>query len=130
MAEVFDLVKTETNAERSLIAYRWPDGPRCPETDCGSQDIRECKGFARANELPVNFVCKACGRRFTVRTGYFLSESSLSFKTWFWALYLVLTGTERDPITPASVVRLLGIAEASAPSIIRRIRDHVGNPAN
>ena len=130
MAEVFDLIKTEVEAERSLIAYRWPDGPGCPKTGCGSQDIRECKGYARANELPINFVCRACDRRFTVRTGYFLSESPISFRTWFWALYLVLTATERDPITQASVVRLLGVSEACAPSVIERIRKHIRDPVS
>lgn len=127
--EVYDLTKTEADAERSLIAYRWPYGPICPVTGCGSRDIRECRGYKRANELPVNYVCRACRRRFTVRTGYFLSESSLSFRTWFWALYLVLTATELDPITQTSLVRLLGVAWASAPSIIQRIRAHTRDPA-
>ena len=91
--EVYELTKDAAKAERVIIAYRWPYGPRCPEQGCGSLHIRQCRGYKRANELPIRFVCIACGRRFTVRTGYFLSGSSLPFTVWLWALYLVLSTT-------------------------------------
>ena len=125
MLEVHYLATSETVAERSLIAYRWPHGVRCPTLACGSENVRECRGYKRPNELPVRFVCKACGRRFTVRDGYFLARSPLSFRTWLWALYLMTATPELEPECQASLIRQLGAAEDSARSMIRRIKDHI-----
>ena len=123
MFEVHDLATTEPKAERSSITYRWPYRVRCPTPGCGSENIRERRGYKRTNSTPVRFVCQACGHQFTVRTGYFLARSAIPFQTWFWALYLVMATSELEPVTPASLVRQLGVSEESADYMIQRIRD-------
>ena len=125
MLEVHDLATSEAVAERSLIAYRWPHGVRCPRPACGSDSVRECRGYKRPNELPVKFVCEVCGHEFTVRDGYFLFGSTLPFRTWLWALYLMTANPELEPECQASLVRQLGVAEDSARSMIRRIKNHI-----
>ena len=125
MLEVCDLAITEAEAERSWIAYRWSYGVRCPTPDCGSETIRKRRGYKRTNEVPVRFFCQACGRGFTVRTNYFLAESALPFQVWFWALYLVMATSELEPVTPASLVRQLGVSEGCAGHMIQRILDNI-----
>ena len=125
MLEVHDLAASEAISERSIIGYRWPFGARCPRPGCGSENVRECRSWKRPNESPVRFVCKACGRRFTVRDGYFLARSPLSFQTWLWALYLIASAPELEPVTPASLVRQLGVDENSARTMLRRIEDYI-----
>ena len=122
MLEVHDLAASNAVAGRSLIAYRWPNGVWCPH--CGSDSVRECRSHKPPNGRPVYFACADCKHRFTVRDGYFLAESPLSFKTWLWALYLVTASSELDPVTQASLVRQLGVGEKTARDIIQRIRDH------
>ena len=123
MLEIRDLADSNATAQRSLIAYRWPYGVWCPY--CGSKNVRECRSHKPPNERLVYFACEDCKDRFSVRTGYFLAKSPLSFKTWLWALYLVTTASELEPVTPASLTRQLGVSEASAEYMIRRIRDHI-----
>ena len=131
MLEVSDLAASEVNSERSIIDYRWPCGrARCPHLDCSSAKVRERRGYKRRNQLPVQFVCQTCGRPFTVRTNYFLARSRLPFRTWFWALYIVVATSEDEPPTPALLVRELGVSEASATFMLRRIRKHVQTSAD
>ena len=80
---ILDLIiqtKTEAEAERSWIAYRWPHGVRCPRPGCSSDWIRERRGYKRPNALPVTFFCRGCGQPFTVRTYYVMKNSSLGFR--------------------------------------------------
>ena len=123
MLEVYDLGASRAVAERSIITYRWPHGPRCP--GCGSDSVRECRSHSRPHELPVRYVCQDCRKKFTVRDGYFLARSPLSFQIWLWALYLMTANPELEPECQASLVRQLGVAEDSARSMIRRIKNHI-----
>ena len=125
MFEVRDLAATDAKAERSVIAFRWPYGVRCPEPGCGSTNIRECRGYKRPNELPVQFECRACGKKFTVRDGCFLRRSPKPFTFWLWAIYLVATTSESDPVTPASLTQLLDVTQDCAADIIERIQEHI-----
>ena len=126
MLQVSDLTATEERSERVLIDYRWPLGRvLCPEPGCGSADVRESRGYKYPNHLPVRFVCQTGGHRFTVRTNYFLDRSPLPFKTWVWALYIVLATLEHETPAPASLVRDLGVAEDTAHYILSRLRDHL-----
>ena len=122
MLEVQDLAASNAVAGRSLIAYRWPNGVWCPY--CGSDSVRECRSHKPPNEQPVYFACESCGSRFTVRDGYFLAESPLSFTTWLWALYLLKSSSELEPATQASLIRQLGVGGTTARDMIRRIREH------
>ena len=131
MFEVTDLAASEVNSERSIMDYRWPCGrARCPRLGCNSANVRERRGYKRRNQLPVKFVCQTCGRPFTVRTNYFLDRSGLPFGTWVWALYIVVATSEDEPPTPALLVRELGVSEASATFMLRRIRKHIQTSAD
>ena len=125
MPEVYDLTKTPATSERSVIAFRWPYGVRCPEPDCGSDDIRERRCNRRPNELPARFVCRVCDRHFTVRDEYFLQRSPKPLTFWFWAIYLVAATSGSDPVTPASLTRLLDVSKDCAANIIERIQEHI-----
>ena len=126
MVQVSDLTTTEARSERVLIEYRWPWGRvLCPHPDCGSADVRECRSYKHSEPTPVQFVCRTCGKRFTVRTAYFLAGSSLPFQTWVWALYIVLATPEQEPPTAASLVRDLGVAEGTAGYLVSRLREHI-----
>lgn len=124
MPEVYNLTKTPAAAERATITFRWPDGVRCPEPHCGSENIRLRRCNKRPNELPVRFFCQDCRKHFTVRTRYFLRHSSKCFVFWCWAIYLV-AATGSDPVTPASLTRLLDVTSTCAADIIKRIREHI-----
>ena len=125
MFEVRDLTTTDARAERSMIAFRWPYGVRCPEPACGSVNIRERRSYKRPNELPMQFVCRACDKKFTVRDGCFLRHSPKPLTFWFWAIYLVAATPESDPVTPASLTQVLDVTEDCAADIIERIQEHI-----
>ena len=125
MPEVYDLIKTPAMAEWAMIAFRWPYGVRCPEPHCGSENVRPRRSLKCPDKPPVYFVCRACRKTFTVRTRYFLRDSPKPLTWWFWAIYLVAATSGSDPVTPASLTRLLDVTKDCAADIIQRIQDHI-----
>ena len=99
MLEVFDLhAHSEESADQA--ADRLPLAARgrvleCAKPDCGSEDVRPCRSFKRPKKIPVQFRCRTCGHRFTVRDNYFLSDSTIPLRVWLWALYLVEATSEQ-----------------------------------
>jgi len=74
----------EAACREYLFRSRWPDGFRC----------RRCASAA-ATALPRRLLwqCSACRYQVSVTAGSVLHRTRTSLHLWFWAAYLVTTGT-------------------------------------
>ena len=99
-------------AEAWFAAVRWPDGPQCPH--CASENIQS----GAAHKMPYR--CRACRKRFSVRTNTVMAASNLGFQVWLLAVYLLTTGIKGT--SSMKLRRDLGITQKSAWHLAHRIR--------
>ena len=125
MPDLIAQARTEAQAERAWIDFRWPHGVKCPRPGCGSASTRERRSHTRRKKSSVTFVCRGCDQPFTVRTHYVMEESPLGFRTWLWAAYLVAaTIAHGAAMYPALLSRRLGVTHKTADDILQRIDPH------
>ena len=105
---------TQRTADRWLIKYRWPDGPRCPH--CGSPDVEEER--PQTAEAETRFRCGSCGR-FTVRTHHFTAYPPVSFRHWLLAMYLMVS--EPRFRSEAQIAHFLGLDHQTTTLVIHAI---------
>ena len=94
-----------SDAERSVVAARWPSGVRCPR--CSGTDLG-----ARSREAPRRWRCRACRYDFSVTTGTLIHGSKVEMSKWVSA---ALAADARPP----ALMRTLGV---SAPAARRMAR--------
>ena len=116
LPELADMLPDEDAARRWFEAMMWPgDELACPR--CGGTNAYAC------TQPPMPYWCRNCKRYFSVRTGTVLESSRLPLKTWVWAIHLEITSP--DGVTSPQLGRTLGIRQATAWSMLRRIRTGV-----
>ncbi len=112
----FDTVaSTQRAAERWLIKYRWPDGPRCPH--CDSPDVEEER--PQNEEAETRFRCTSCSSFFTVRTNHFTAYPAVSFCQWLLAMYLMVS--EPRFRSEARIAHFLGLDHRTTSLVIHAI---------
>ena len=84
LAELIRQFPDNAAAEAWFAIVRWPDGPQCPHCDADNIQI------GAAHKMPYR--CRACRRRFSVRTNTVMADSNLGFQTWLLTVYLLTTG--------------------------------------
>lgn len=102
----------EATATKWFESNFWPDGRKCPH--CNSENTYETKG----NTMPYR--CRACRKRFSVRTGTLLQSSRLPLLKWVWAIYLELTALKG--VSSMKLHRDLGVTQRTAWFMLHRIR--------
>ena len=63
-------------AEQWFIHVRWPQGPQC---GAGSHRVQ-----SGAKHKTMPFRCRACRKRFSVRSGTVMQRSNLGYQVWPW----------------------------------------------
>ena len=115
--EFFKIVApNEQAAQRRLIKWRWPDGPRCPH--CGSRDVQEERPQDEAAE--IRFRCRSCSRPFTVRTDHFTAyPEGVSLQCWLLAMYLMVS--EPRFRSEEQIAHFLGLDQLTTALVIHAI---------
>ncbi|MXZ91784.1 MAG: IS1 family transposase [Chloroflexi bacterium] len=80
-----DLHQLELLAEACFVAIRWPDGIRCPQSDCGSSNVQEV-----ANCKPMPYRCRKCRKHFSNTSGTWLGSTKLDHLQLLGACYLTV----------------------------------------
>ena len=109
----------ETPAEAWFATQRWQGDPWCPS--CGSPASQ-----AGASHKTMPSRCRACRKRFSVRTKTAMASSKLGSQTWALAIYLVTTS--RTGGSSMQLHRALGITQKSAWQLAHRIRQACVQP--
>ncbi len=102
-------------AEQWFIRVRWPQGPQCPHCGAGS---RRVQSGAKHKTMP--FRCRACRKRFSVRSGTVMQHSNLGCQVWAMAIYLFMTSLKS--VSSMKLHRDPNIAQNSAWHLSHRIR--------
>ncbi|MCY3801385.1 MAG: IS1595 family transposase [Chloroflexi bacterium] len=113
LTELFRMFPDDQTAEKWLAEQRWGGEPHCPH--CGSTRVQS---GAKHNTMPYR--CRACRKRFSVRTGTIMEASNLGYQTWVLALYLLTTSLKG--VSSMKLHRDLGITQKSAWFLAHRIR--------
>jgi len=103
-----------------LEQMRWDGKPLCPH--CGSEHhYRTTTRFKNpALKDYKDFLCKACGKKYTVITGTIYECSKVSLRTWLLAEYLI--ANHKKGISSLQLARDLGVTQNTAWFILHRIR--------
>lgn len=114
LIEFFDQFPNEQTAERWFAEARWPDGVRCPQ--CEGDDVYEPGGKA-----PMRFRCRPCRRYFSTRSGTVMRDSTLGYRQWLVAAYLMVTNLEG--FTAMKLKNTLKVRHKTAWHMAHRIRE-------
>ena len=113
LSELADMFPDEDAARRWCETMVWPGGElACPR--CGSTNVYAC------TQPPMPYWCRGCKKYFSVRTGTALESSRLPLKTWVWAIHLEITSL--NGVSGPQLHRALGVRQATAWSMLQRIR--------
>ena len=84
-------------ARAALEALRWPDGPVCPNADCGASGAAVARmGGAKQSHRDGLYRCKSCRRQFTVTVGTVFASSKVPLSKWMRAIHK-LSFSEKPP---------------------------------
>jgi transposase-like protein len=104
----------DATAEAFFIAERWPDGPECPY--CESSNVQ-----SGASHKTMPFRCRACRKRFSVKTGTVMEASNVGYQKWLFGMYLLTTGIKG--VSSMKLHRDLGVTQKTAWHMAHRLRE-------
>src|SRR5438128_1806036 len=121
----------EKAAVEFFESQRWREtGPCCPR--CGDSDVYQMRD-RKTGERNKRFLwmCKGCGKQYTVRVGTVLEESLIPLRHWvfgFWS-----AAASKKGISSLQIKRVTGLTYKSALFMMHRIRfamaeDWTGQP--
>lgn len=108
------LFPDDDTAAQFFADERWPDGPRCPY--CDSERVQ-----SGAKHKTMPYRCRACRKRFSVKTGTVMEASNLGCQTWALAAYLLTTNLKG--VSSMKLHRDLGITQKTAWYLAHRLRE-------
>lgn len=119
MTSIYDLLEQypdEKAAERYFIELRWPDGVRCPKSQCGSSDVYDCHARQRLKQ----WKCRGCYHKFTVTSGTVMAYTKLPLRKWMIAYHEM--GSAKKGISSRHLARKLSIGLRPAWHLSHRVR--------
>ena len=111
--ELFHRFPDDATAAAWFVEGRWPNGAVCPR--CESTNVQ-----TGAKHPAMPYRCRACGSRFSVKTGTVMEGSNLGCQTWTIAIYQLTTNLKG--VSSMKLHRDLGITQKSAWHLAHRIR--------
>ena len=115
LMELTEMFPDNETAEAWFVAQRWSSGVCCPE--CGSLDVQD-----RKTRKPQPYRCRDCRKDFSVKTGTLMHASNLGYRTWAFAIYMVVTNLKS--VSSMKLHRDLKITQKTAWHLMHRIREN------
>ena len=111
--QIIQMFPDDAAAEAWFAAVRWPNGPQCPH--CQSENIQ-----SGAAHKSMPYRCRACRKRFSIRTNTVMADTKLGCQVWILAVYLLTTHIKG--VSSMKLRRDLGIKQSHAWHLAHRIR--------
>lgn len=120
--EIPEACRSEEAAVAFLERERWPEGPVCPNTFCGSKSVYAMtdKDGGRSKRFLWRCREKECGRQFTVRISTVFEESRVPLRIWLYAMFRACSS--KKGISALQIKRECGLSYKSALYLMHRIR--------
>lgn len=106
-----EVFKDDETCLKYLEKIRWDGEPECPH--CGSEHHYKYSDNK-------TYKCKACGRKYTVRTNTIYYNSNVPLRKWFIAQYLLLN--HKNGISSVQLAKDIGVSQPTAWTMLHRIR--------
>jgi transposase-like protein len=119
VAELPTACQDEKAAVEFLERQRWPVNPVCPRCQSGSVYQMQDRKTGERNRRFL-WLCKGCGKQFTVRVGTVFEDSKIPLRHWcygFWAACASKKG-----VSALQIKRMTGLSYKSALFMMHRIR--------
>ncbi len=84
------IMQDDLAAVEFLEKQRWGDRPKC--VHCGAISVYKMKSKDGMRNARFLWVCKDCGKQYTVRIGTELEESRIPMRHWVCAMWAVQEG--------------------------------------
>ena len=114
LVELMVMFPTDHVAEKWFAKNRWSHGVHCPS--CNSDNVYERPEHKRRNQP---YRCRSCKMDFSVKTGTLMQSSSLGFRKWAIAVYLMTTNLK--DVSSMKLHRDLDITQKSACLMMHKI---------
>ena len=115
LKQIMKMFPDNETAERWFVEQRWPDGVCCHY--CGSVNVQtDCKH----KTMPYRCREKACGKKFSVKTGTVMEGSKIGYQDWIIATFQIMTSLKG--VSSMKLHRDLGITQKSAWFLAQRLR--------
>ena len=109
----------EATAVQFLEKQRWPTNPACPRCQSGAvYQMRDAKSGERNKRFL--WLCKGCGKQFTVRTGTVFEDSKIPLRHWCYAFWAACAS--KKGVSALQIKRMTGLSYKSALFLMHRIR--------
>lgn len=118
LIEYMNAYGTEEQCEEALFHLKWKQGFHCPKCDGNHYTTVS----TRRHHL---YQCSQCGHQTTVTVGTIMENSKLSLVKWFLALFFM--AQNKNSISSVALAKDLGITQASAWLMLRKIRSAMGS---
>lgn len=112
LIEITERFPTELEAVKHFEKARWGKKPKCAY--CDSKSVHN-----RAKDM--RFLCKDCGRSFSVTVNTQLHNTRLPLKTWLFSFAIIADA--KKGLSALQLQRNLGISYPTAWSMYHKIRD-------
>ena len=107
-------------SEQSAIAFletlRWPLGAACPFCDSNRTTRQQVYQYHQ---------CKACRKKFTVRTGTVFERSHIPLDKWLYTMYILQTA--RKGVSSLQLSKEIGVTQKATWFMLHRLRLACGN---
>ena len=113
LIELFKMFPDDATAEAFFVDERWPDGLECPY--CESDNVQ-----SGAKHKTMPFRCRACRKRFSVKTGTVMEASNIGYQKWALAAFLLTTSLKG--VSSMKLHRDLSVSQKTAWFMAHRIR--------
>lgn len=115
LLDITRMFPDSATAEKWFAEQFWPNGPVCPY--CGLINVQSgCKH----KTMPYRCREKACGKKFSVKTGTVMQGSNLGYQVWAIAIYMLTTNLKG--VSSMKLHRDLNITQKSAWHLAHRLR--------
>lgn len=108
----------ETKAVEFMEKTRWNGEPFCP--NCGCFGALQLKGRDGKRNARFLWLCKDCGKQFTVRVGTIFQDSKIPLRHWCYAFWAACAG--KKGVAALEIKRMTGLSYKSALFMMHRIR--------
>ena len=115
LVEISRMFPDDKTAEAWFAHRRWHGEPDCPV--CGSLNVQS---HCRHKTMPYRCRERACGKKFSVRTGTIMEGSNLGYQTWAVVIHLLTTSLKG--VSSMKLHRDLGVTRKTAWYLAHRIR--------
>ena len=115
LLDITRMFPDDATAEKWFAEQFWPDGLACPY--CGSMNVQS---GCQHKTMPYRCREKACGKKFSVKTGTVMQGSNLGYQVWAIAVYMLTTNLKG--VSSMKLHRDLSITQKSAWHLAHRLR--------